>query len=122
MIRYLRHMRPRYVRRAWEIRVVLSVATCSCLLAAASTLANLSSLRVCAQQTAPAAPVVVQPGAPGKPTKVLPPTMRGTLPPASPAAVRFMQGMIMHHAQAVGMTPLIESIHRTKEPTPLRAP
>src|SRR5215468_5193505 len=115
MIRYLRHIRPRYVRRTWEIRVVLSVATCSCLLAAASTLASLSSLRVCAQQDAPAAPVVVQPGAPGKPTKVLPPTMRGTLPPASPADAQFMQGMIMYHAQAVEMTALIESHTENKD-------
>ena len=105
MIRYLRHVRPLYVRRAWGIRVVLSVATCSCALAAAS----LSSLRVYAQQTGPDAPVVVQPGAPGKPTRVLPPTTRGALPPASPADVQFMQGMIMHHAQAVEMTALIES-------------
>lgn len=35
--------------------------------------------------------------------------MRATLPPASPADVQFMQGMIMHHAQAVEMTALIES-------------
>src|SRR5215475_785562 len=109
MMRYLRRVRPLYVRRTWEIRVVLSVATCSCALAAASTLASLSSLRVCAQQDAPSAPVVVQPGAPGKPTRVLPPTTRGTLPPASPADAQFMQGMIMHHAQAVEMTALIES-------------
>ena len=121
MIRYLRHMRPRYVRRAWEIRVVLSVATCSCLLAAASTLANLSSLRVCAQEPRPATPVVVQPGAPGKPTRVLPPTTRGALPPASPADVQFMQGMIMHHAQAVEMTALIESHTENKDLSSLGA-
>jgi uncharacterized protein (DUF305 family) len=65
-------------------------------------------LRVYAQQSAPAAPVVVQPGAPGKPTKVLPPTTKGALPPVSPADAQFMQGMIMHHAQAVEMTALIE--------------
>jgi uncharacterized protein (DUF305 family) len=109
MIRYLRHGRPLYVRCTWEIRVVLSVAACSWVLAAASTLASSSFLRVCAQQTEPATPVVVQPGAPGKPTRVLPSTTRGTLPPASPADVQFMQGMIMHHAQAVEMTALIES-------------
>lgn len=115
MIRYLRHMKPLYVRRAREIRVVLSVATRSCALVAASTLASSSSLRVCAQQTEPAAPVVVQPGAPGKPTKVLPPTMKGALPPISPADVQFMQGMIMHHAQAVEMTALIESHTENKD-------
>jgi uncharacterized protein (DUF305 family) len=85
------------------------------LLAAASTLASLSSLRVCVQQTEPAAPVVVQPGAPGKPTRTLPPTTRGTLPPASPADVQFMRGMIMHHAQAVEMTALIERRTENKE-------
>src|SRR4029077_16128461 len=96
MFNYLRHMRPLYVRRTCEIRVVLGVAACSCVLAAASTLPSLFSLRVCAQ-TAPATPVVVQPGAPGKPTRTLPSTMRATLPPASPADAQFMQGMIMHH-------------------------
>jgi len=109
MVRYLQRVKPLYVRRTWEIRVVLSVATCSCALAAASTFASSFSLRVCAQQTEPAAPVVVQPGAPGKPTRVLPPTMKGTLPPISPADAQFMQGMIMHHAQAVEMTALIET-------------
>jgi uncharacterized protein (DUF305 family) len=109
MVNYLRHMRPLYVRRTCEIRGVLRVAACSCVLAAASTLGSLFSLRVCAQQTASTAPVVVQPGAPGKPTRTLPPTMRATLPPASAADVQFMQGMIMHHAQAVEMTALIES-------------
>ena len=109
MFNYLRHIRPLYLKCACAIRVVVSIAVLSCVLAAASTLASLFSLRVCAQQTAPATPVVVQPGAPGKPTRTLPPTMRAKLPPASPADVQFMQGMIMHHAQAVEMTALIES-------------
>ena len=121
MTRYLRSLRPLYVRRTWEIRVVLSVATCSCALAAGSILTSLSFLRVCAQQTEPAAPVVVQPGAPGKPTRVLPPTTRGMLPPASPADVQFMQGMIMHHAQAVEMTALIESHTENKDLSSLGA-
>lgn len=55
------------------------------------------------------APVVVQPGAPGQPTKTLPPSTRAKLPPWSAADVEFMQGMIMHHAQAVEMTALIAS-------------
>jgi uncharacterized protein (DUF305 family) len=66
-------------------------------------------LRVYTQEPAPEKPVVVQPGAPGQPTRVLPPTSRGALPPVSPADVQFMQGMITHHAQAVEMTALIES-------------
>src|SRR5260370_5584176 len=83
-------------------------------LVGASTLAGLFSLPVCAQQADQqqadqGTAVVVQPGAPGQPTRTLPPSTRATLPPRSPADVRFMQGMIMHHAQAVEMTALIES-------------
>jgi uncharacterized protein (DUF305 family) len=55
------------------------------------------------------APVVVQPGAPGQPSRTLPPSTTGKLPPRSEAEVEFMQGMIMHHAQAVEMTALISS-------------
>jgi uncharacterized protein (DUF305 family) len=55
------------------------------------------------------APVVVQPGAPGKATKVLPSDTRAKLPPRSRKDVEFMQGMIMHHEQAVEMTALIRS-------------
>lgn len=87
-------------------------------LMAASTLAVFFSLSVHgqrAQQAVPATPVVVQPGAPGQPTRKLPPSTRATLPPPSPADVRFMQGMIMHHAQAVEMTELIDSHTATKD-------
>ena len=61
------------------------------------------------------APVIVQPGAPGQPTRVLPSTTRATMPALSPKDVEFMQGMIMHHAQAVEMTALIESRTQNKE-------
>lgn len=66
----------------------------------------LLSISVYAQQPEP---VVVQPGAPGQPTRTLPSSTRATLPPHSPADVQFMQHMIMHHEQAVEMTALIES-------------
>jgi uncharacterized protein (DUF305 family) len=79
------------------------------IIAAAITLCGLFSLSVCAQQPAPPTPVVVQPGAPGTPTRTLPPSTSATLPPSSPADAQFMQGMIMHHAQAVEMTALIAS-------------
>ncbi len=68
-----------------------------------------------AQQTDPAKAVVVQPGAPGKPSRTLPPSTRATLPPRSQADVEFMQGMIMHHAQAVEMTALITSHTENKD-------
>jgi uncharacterized protein (DUF305 family) len=72
-------------------------------------LASFISLSVDAQQREPKQPVIVQPGAPGEPTRTLPSSTRPTLPPTSPADVEFMQHMIMHHAQAVEMTALIDS-------------
>src|ERR1700687_5940284 len=89
-------------------------------LVAASSLAGLFSLPVCAQQAErqqadQGTPVVVQPGAPGQPTRTLPPSTRATLPPRSSADVQFIQGMIMHHAQAVEMTALIESHTENKD-------
>ena len=98
-----------------KLRSVMKVSAWRSGLMAGTTLAGLFSLPVCAQQADPATPVVVQPGAPGQPTRTLPPSTRATLPPRSPADVRFMQGMIMHHAQAVEMTALIESHTTTKD-------
>ena len=98
-----------------KFQPVMKVSTWRSGLLASYTLAGLFSLPVCAQQAEPATPVVVQPGAPGQPTRTLPPSTRATLPPVSPADVRFMQGMIMHHAQAVEMTALIESRTTTKD-------
>src|SRR5574338_110528 len=60
-------------------------------------------------------PVVVQPGAPGQPTQKLPSSTRAKLPPLSPKDVEFMQGMVMHHAQAVEMTALINERTTNKE-------
>ncbi len=67
------------------------------------------------QQRDSSAPVVVQPGAPGQPTKTLPPSTKATLPPRSPTDVEFMQGMIMHHSQAIEMTALIPTHTENKE-------
>ena len=52
---------------------------------------------------------IVQPGAPGSASRTLPASTRPTVPQRSQADVEFMQGMIMHHAQAVEMTALIPS-------------
>jgi uncharacterized protein (DUF305 family) len=76
-----------------------------CLLLVAGSLSSVTW----AEQTNSTKPVVVQPGAPGQPSKTLPDSTKGMLPPRSQADVDFMQGMIMHHAQAVEMTALIES-------------
>ena len=82
-------------------------ALCVMMLAAIALAGVFCSAR--AQQSQREAPVIVQPGAPGKPTKTLPPSTKATLPPRSQAEVEFMQGMIMHHSQAVEMTALIAS-------------
>src|SRR5258705_4091866 len=87
------------------LRSLIRVVVCQSGLMAAGTLACLVS--VAAQQADPAPPVVVQPGAPGQPTRTLPSSPRATLTPHAPADAQFMQGMIMHHAQAVEMAALI---------------
>jgi len=73
------------------------------------------SISISAQQPDPKPPVVVQPGAPGQPTKVLPPSTMAKLPPSSAKDVEFMQGMIMHHAQAVEMVALMDSRTENKD-------
>jgi uncharacterized protein (DUF305 family) len=51
-------------------------------------------------------PAVIQPGAPGETSKVL--ASPAPPPPVATAAdVKFMQGMIHHHAQALDMTELL---------------
>jgi uncharacterized protein (DUF305 family) len=90
-------------------------ALLSGMLFAASTPAGFfsSAVRAGARQTD--SPVVVQPGAPGKPSKTLPRSTKATLPRPSQADAEFMQGMIMHHSQAVEMTALIPSHTENKE-------
>src|SRR5215472_7115247 len=87
---------------------------CAALLAAAFFLASVPSPARC-EQDGSTASVVVQPGAPGQPTKILPPSSKAKLPPLSPADVEFMQGMIVHHGQAIEMTALIPSHTENKE-------
>jgi uncharacterized protein (DUF305 family) len=67
-----------------------------------------------AQQTnAPDSAPIVQPGAPGQSSRTLTPGAAAVQPRApSEADVSFMQGMIMHHSQAVEMTGLMKT--RTK--------
>lgn len=97
-----------------KLPTIIRVAALRSGIVAAATL-GLFFLPVCAQQPDSPTPVVVQPGAPGKPTRTLPPSTRATLPPSAPADAQFMQGMIMHHAQAVEMTALIDSHTENKD-------
>ncbi len=87
---------------------------CRSVLVACVCCGSFGSLAL-SQQNGSSAPAVVQPGAPGKPSKTLPANTKGTLPPKSHADVEFMQGMIMHHAQAIEMTALITSHTENKD-------
>jgi uncharacterized protein (DUF305 family) len=99
-------------RKARSARVF--AALFDVLLAATASMAFFAS-SARAQQRDLSTPVVVQPGAPGQPSKRLPASTKGTLPPRSQADVEFMQGMIMHHSQAVEMTALIASHTENKD-------
>lgn len=56
-------------------------------------------------------PELIQPGAPGEPSRVIAADLASDLSKVqhTPADVKFMQGMIGHHAQAVEMTDLLAS-------------
>jgi uncharacterized protein (DUF305 family) len=59
---------------------------------------------------------IVQPGAPGTAGRTLTPAAAVITPKApSEADITFMQGMIMHHSQAVEMTALMPSRTRNKK-------
>jgi uncharacterized protein (DUF305 family) len=68
-----------------------------------------------AKSTPDSAPIV-QPGAPGQSSKILSPATAG-IPPRAPAEadISFMQGMIMHHSQAVEMTDLLRTRSHDKD-------
>ena len=68
-----------------------------------------------ARQAATDSVSVVQPGAPGTPSRKLPSSTSGVAPQRSKADIAFMQGMIMHHAQAVEMTGLIPAHTENRE-------
>lgn len=91
-----------------------SAVLCALLIAAGGA-AGFFCAAAQAQQAGAAGPVVIQPGAPGKPSRKLPASTTAKLPPRSQAEVDFMQGMIMHHAQAVEMTALISSHTENKD-------
>jgi uncharacterized protein (DUF305 family) len=78
----------------------------------------LSAAAAWAQQTKPAAgpAPMIQPGAPGQPTKTLSAASVGASrrTPAE-ADISFMQGMIMHHSQAVEMTDLLRTRSHNKD-------
>jgi uncharacterized protein (DUF305 family) len=104
-----------HFRRERQLRPGSARGVVLCASLATSVSAVLFFPAARAQQTDPAKPVVVQPGAPGTPSKTLPSSTRAVLPPRSPADVDFMQGMIFHHSQAVEMTAMIPSHTQNKD-------
>src|SRR6201996_2947002 len=99
-------------RRKPGTLAILAQAFFDCTVAA--SLCSLPATAGYAQQAASSSVSVVQPGAPGTPSRKLPPSTSAVAPPRSQADIEFMQGMIMHHAQAVEMTALIPSHTRDK--------
>lgn len=97
----------------WPARVVAVFCGLVFYVLAASASNHSAGSVIGEQQADPA--VVVQPGPPGKPTKRLPASTKGKLPPESQAEAEFMRGMIIHHAQAVEMTAWISSHTENKE-------
>jgi uncharacterized protein (DUF305 family) len=81
-------------------------------------LLSLSSTTAPYQQakTTPGGVSIVQPGAPGQSNKTLTPeTASAAQRRPSEADIKFMQGMIMHHAQAVEMTELLRTRSQNTE-------
>jgi uncharacterized protein (DUF305 family) len=71
----------------------------------------------CRTSAVQGAPQIVQPGAPGEPSRTITAARAADLSrvPHTAADVRFMQGMIGHHAQALEMTALVASRSRNED-------
>ena len=101
-----------------SVAILLSFAALEPLARAQTATSRVASEAAApAQQARPAtdnAPIV-QPGAPGQGSKILSPEA-ASIPVREPteADTKFMQGMIMHHAQAVEMTALMRARTRNK--------
>jgi uncharacterized protein (DUF305 family) len=87
------------------------------LLFAVGLLCLTSHTALCQQaKTARGGVSIVQPGAPGQSNKTLTPETASVAPRRpSEADIKFMQGMIMHHAQAVEMTELLRTRSQNTE-------
>jgi uncharacterized protein (DUF305 family) len=114
MLDQLTQMRSFSFSARVKLRSLINIADLRNTFIAVGAVTCFLSLPICAQKSDSNPSQVVQPGAPGQPTRKLPPSTRATLPPRSPKDVEFMQGMIMHHSQAVEMTALIESRTQNK--------
>jgi uncharacterized protein (DUF305 family) len=96
-----------------SLRPLAAIAIAAALVVSCSLLLGPTNAEQ--NSSATPAPVIVQPGAPGQPSKILPAGTHATLAPLAEADVEFMQGMIVHHSQAVEMTALISSHTENRE-------
>lgn len=82
-----------------------------------SLLAVTSALAGCGPARAAQGPPIVQPGAPGEPGRIVTPEQAADLSQVrhTEADVRFMQGMIGHHQQALEMVELLKSRTRSDD-------
>ncbi|MFL6142000.1 MAG: DUF305 domain-containing protein [Labedaea sp.] len=84
--------------RAWGRRIGCGLAV----------LATAAALAGCTGQPAEDPPPLIVPGRPGEPASTVPRNQVSVpVTPPSPADVRFVQDMIVHHQQAVEMTKLV---------------
>jgi uncharacterized protein (DUF305 family) len=91
-----------------ELGISRQTLTAALLLMAAST--------ACRTAGATSGPPIIQPGAPGQPSQVISADKASDLSKVrfTAADVKFMQGMIHHHAQALDMTVLVPSRTRSE--------
>jgi len=88
---------------------------CVCFISAAFLLSAPTATGQPASRGTQSAPIV-QPGAPGQNSKILTEETAAASPRMPAAAdISFMQGMIMHHSQAVEMTDLLRTRSRSRE-------
>jgi uncharacterized protein (DUF305 family) len=95
------------VMKSWSVRVPTILLTA--LAAASCRTAPVKGVKVAAGATETAPPPIVQPGAPGEASRVITADKASDLSHVQyiGADIKFMQGMIGHHAQAVEMTQLL---------------
>src|SRR4030095_685541 len=78
--------------------------------------ASCRTARVASTSSAPDPPPIVQPGAPGQPSRVITAAAAADVSKVDyiDADIKFIQGMIGHHAQALEMVALIPT-HTTRD-------
>jgi uncharacterized protein (DUF305 family) len=94
---------------------VLPVALTAVVLCACSRAEQKAGQSTSSSTAAPQAPAIVQPGAPGQASAVVSSVPAFNDAKATDADVKFMQGMIHHHNQALQMVAMIATHTRTPQ-------